>query len=519
MSDPAAPTTNMYPRGMNPRLRYIKSYWWPYKTFVKQRWIGRQLLEVITTEFRDRSLEYYRHALESGVTRVNGVVARPDLILRNGDRIDNTVHRHEPPVTNDPILVLHIDREREFIVISKPGSLPVHAAGRYFKHTVLEMMESDYGLKCYSVNRLDRLTSGLMILALSGKAASKLAREFAEGKVKKEYVARVKGKFPEEEITVDKPMMTVDRQMGLVIITPEGKDAVTIFNRIAYDPVRDQSVIRCRPQTGRTHQIRVHLQYLGHPIANDPLYGVPSVWGPSLGKGGVDLTPSTNGISQADALKARAGTSTPQSTDTNREYDNIDLNSPIRLSNQAREIIAKLRRQKDDAEDWIKWSEVIFSAKKAQDDLESESKSPAPQVVPRLTGRQEALKLPDPLPDDTPSPLKPPVYLPPGFCTECYVPVPDDPDPETLFIYLHALRYTTEQLGTWETPMPRWASADWDGDWRGWEEGAILPNALEEDRRKREIETAKKADSVLSNNLGDEALTPVALAGGSVQGR
>ncbi|UOH80918.1 hypothetical protein LQV05_003579 [Cryptococcus neoformans] len=515
MSDPAAPTTNMYPRGMNPRLRYIKSYWWPYKTFVKQRWIGRQLLEVITTEFRDRSLEYYRHALESGVTRVNGVVARPDLILRNGDRIE-----HEPPVTNDPILVLHIDREREFIVISKPGSLPVHAAGRYFKHTVLEMMESDYGLKCYSVNRLDRLTSGLMILALSGKAASKLAREFAEGKVKKEYVARVKGKFPEEEITVDKPMMTVDRQMGLVIITPEGKDAVTIFNRIAYDPVRDQSVVRCRPQTGRS-KIAYFLTVFGLSDlqANDPLYGVPSVWGPSLGKGGVDLTPSTNGISQADALKARAGTSTPQSTDTNREYDNIDLNSPIRLSNQAREIIAKLRRQKDDAEDWIKWSEVIFSAKKAQDDLECESKSPAPQVVPRLTGRQEALKLPDPLPDDTPSPLKPPVYLPPGFCTECYVPVPDDPDPETLFIYLHALRYTTEQLGTWETPMPRWASADWDGDWRGWEEGAILPNALEEDRRKRETETAKKADSDLSNNLGDEALTPVALAEGSVQGR
>lgn len=110
------------------------------------------------------------------------MVARPDLVLRNGDRIEyalicnkmkwltstacsNTVHRHEPPVTNDPILILHIDREREFIVISKPGSLvsaysessshlingkqPVHAAGRYFKHTVLEMMESDYGLKCY----------------------------------------------------------------------------------------------------------------------------------------------------------------------------------------------------------------------------------------------------------------------------------------------------------------------------------------------------------------------------------
>ncbi|ODN81736.1 hypothetical protein L202_02127 [Cryptococcus amylolentus CBS 6039] len=476
-----------YERGMNPRLRYIKPYWWPYKTYVKERWIGRQLLEVITTEFRDRSMEYYRHALESGVTRINGVVARPDLILRNGDRLDNTVHRHEPPVTTDPILVLHIDREREFVVISKPGSLPVHAAGRYFRHTVLEMLQSDYGLKCFSVNRLDRLTSGLMILALSGKTASQLAQEFSKGTVKKEYVARVKGKFPEEEITVDQPLLTVDRQMGLVIITPEGKEAVTIFKRISYDPVRDQSVVRCYPQTGRTHQIRVHLQYLGHPIANDPLYGTTAIWGPSLGKGGVDLVPSDSGVSREEALKARAGTATPQTNDVDRELDNIDLNSPIRLSNQARGIIANLRREKDAAEDWIKWSEVIFNTKQAQDDLEAEKpKDTKPQKIPRLQGRQEALKLPDPLPDDTPSPLKPPLYLPPGFCPQCFVPVPDDPDPETLFIYLHALRYTTDKLGAFETPMPRWASKEWDGDWRGWEDGAVLPDALEQDIRKQE---------------------------------
>lgn len=79
----------------------------------------------------------------------------------------NTVHRHEPPITNDSILVLHIDREREFIVISKPGSVvrtsyhdcsdwklsrqPVHATGRYFRHTVLEIMESDYNVKCYGM--------------------------------------------------------------------------------------------------------------------------------------------------------------------------------------------------------------------------------------------------------------------------------------------------------------------------------------------------------------------------------
>lgn len=74
-----------------------------------------------------------------------------------------------------------------------------------------------------AVNRLDRLTSGLMILALSGPASNELAKEFRDGKVGKEYIARVKGKFPEGEITVDQPLLTVDRQMGLVIVAPEGK--------------------------------------------------------------------------------------------------------------------------------------------------------------------------------------------------------------------------------------------------------------------------------------------------------
>ncbi|OCF62327.1 DRAP deaminase [Kwoniella mangroviensis CBS 10435] len=478
-----------HPKGMNPKLRYIKPYWWPYKTHVKQRWIGRQILEVITTEFRDRSMEYYRHALESGVTRVNGVTARPDLVLRDGDRIDNTVHRHEPPITNDPILVLHIDRKKEFVVISKPGSAPVHATGRYFRHSVLEMMESDYGIKCYSVNRLDRLTSGLMILALSGKAASRLATEFAQGKVEKEYVARVKGKFPEEEVTVDQPLLTVDRQMGLVIITPEGKDAVTIFKRISYDAERDQSVVRCRPQTGRTHQIRVHLQYLGHPIANDPLYSTSEVWGQDLGKGGVNLTPAAAGTSRMAALQARVGSAAPIKKTVDRDHDDIDLTSPILLSEQARSIISKLRRQKDEAEDWIKWKEVIFTAKQAQDELEGSQTQSQPTSTSSTDPSDGEIKSSDP---HAPSPLKAPAYLPPGFCGECFVPLPDDPDPETLFIYLHALRYTTPDLGTWETPLPRWAGENWDGDWRGWCDGAVIEDILQEDKERQRQKEQRK---------------------------
>ena len=289
------------------------------------------------------------------------------LILRS-----NTVHRHEPPVANDSIMIIHLDREREFVVISKPGSIPVHASGRYFRHTVLEMMKSDNDITCYSVNRLDRLTSGLMILALSSKASKDLAMEFMSGSVRKEYVARVRGRFPDEVVEVDLPLLTVDRQMGLVIVTPEGKEARTIFRKMSYDAKRNESVVHCRPLTGRTHQIRVHLQYLGYAIANDPLYGPKSVWGEDGGKGGVDLSPhhpdakkrglAAHVLEKKEKLLSGNGKYTTSTTplvapgtevnEEDRDYINLDVTSPIALSSQARDIIVKLRRMKDEQENW-----------------------------------------------------------------------------------------------------------------------------------------------------------------------
>lgn len=262
------------------------------------------------------------------------------------------------------------------------------------------------------------------------------------------------------------------------------------------------------------HQIRVHLQYLGHPIANDPLYGGESIWGESLGRGGVDLIPTANALSSEEVLARRVKSGKGDNTElaekcansdlSDRAYANIDASSPIRLSQQAREIIAKLRKARDEAEDWIKrvafplrmraddrWKEVVFTTQNAQDEITvrpvptasefarsstpSGSSTPVPPpaklprgVSPRSLISQEA----DQALDDYSSPLPKPDFLPEGFCDQCYVPVPDDPDPEGLFIYLHALRYTTPKLGEWSTPLPRWAESRWGGDWRGWSDEA-----------------------------------------------
>lgn len=313
---------------------------------------------------------------------------------------------------------------------------------------------------------------------------------------------------------------------------------------MSYDEKRDQSVVHCKPQTGRTHQLRVHLQWLGYPIANDPLYSQEEIWGPGCGKGGVDLVDQVEGESSQMAAirervvnmdqRRRTGNTPPPIPDDSARlagneiapehgatvpmrddgaYANIDIRSPIRLSDQARNVIAGLRRQRDEADDWGKWKEVVWATKKAQDELEAaediegetekdkrkRAKIPHPSVNNNLK-RSKAVERP--ILDDTPSPMTPPVEIPDGFCTQCYTPLAPDPDPESLFIYLHALRYETEGMGVWETPLPKWASADWDGDWRGWVGGTpanaipMLPEAkarLEAQIALIEAENAEEA--------------------------
>jgi hypothetical protein len=121
------------------------------------------------------------------------------------------------------------------------------------------------------------------------------------------------------------------------------------------------------------------------------------------------------------------------------------------------------------------------SKSKARSDPKSTKRPgiPHPRDVQRETLEEGGRHLAAPLPDYAPSPLRAPVHLPEGFCKQCFVPLPDDPDAETLFIFLHALKYSTKNLGTWETPLPRWAGDNWDGDWRGWADGEVVPSVVE----------------------------------------
>ncbi|KAJ1788119.1 DRAP deaminase, partial [Coemansia sp. RSA 2399] len=144
----------------------------------------------------------------------------------------------------------------------------------------------------FPVNRLDRLTSGLMLIGLNANVARNMEVDFRLHRIQKEYICKVKGDFPPEHIVCDQPIRVVAHKLSLNCVDPaDGKPSTTEFQRLSGDG--ETSIVYCRPKTGRTHQIRVHLQFLGFPIANDPLYCNEDVWGQDLGKDGksVDCVP------------------------------------------------------------------------------------------------------------------------------------------------------------------------------------------------------------------------------------
>ncbi|WEW61246.1 DRAP deaminase [Emydomyces testavorans] len=310
-------------------FRRVAPYHYTYNTYCKERWRGRTLLDIFTTEFRDRPAKYYKEAIESGHVTVNGQAGGVNTKIKNGDMISHTLHRHEPPVTSLPIGVIHEDDE--MIVIDKPAGVPVHPAGRYNYNSIVEIMRAERGngfnpLPC---NRLDRLTSGVMFIGKHPKAAERISEGLRARTMQKEYIARVKGKFPDGIILCDQPMLKISPQLGLNRARASGKEARSKFRRLAYYPPtaisqktssenepatppptltddvpvdlpkandsektassfppQDEgySIVHCLPLTGRTHQLRVHLQFLGHPITNDPIYSNRRVFGRSLGK-------------------------------------------------------------------------------------------------------------------------------------------------------------------------------------------------------------------------------------------
>ena len=265
-------------------LQFVKPYFFNFRSNAKARWFGRSIIDVTCTEFSSRPYQYYAKVIGNGRLKLNGKkITNFDEKVKNGDFISHFVHRHEPPVLNTPIKVLYQDEN--MFVINKPSSIPVHPSGRFHFNTLVNILHIKYGFEdVHSVHRLDRLTSGIMIFARNTKKSRQLHKLMQRREISKEYVCLVNGKFP-ESVVVNEPIKCVSHNIGVCQITcdlDEGKPSETIFALLSFNGER--SLVKCEPKTGRMHQIRVHLQHLGFPIVNDPIYNHPAWELPKYGK-------------------------------------------------------------------------------------------------------------------------------------------------------------------------------------------------------------------------------------------
>jgi RluA family pseudouridine synthase len=240
---------------------------------------GQSLLDYLAQRFRYQSRDSWQTLIENGKVTINGLTVSPAQILKSKDIVAYAVVLNEPPVDKN-IGILH--EEEAFLVCIKPGSLPSHADGNFIKNTFIHILKErltkqGYKGKLNLVHRLDRETSGLIIVSKEKSAHQKLTQQFENGTVTKDYVAIVRGVIAEKSFEVggtigkDSESKISIRQKVFKNATQDSKKSLTRFEKIK--SYSTSTLLRCVPKTGRTNQIRVHLDSIGHSLIGDKLYG------------------------------------------------------------------------------------------------------------------------------------------------------------------------------------------------------------------------------------------------------
>lgn len=243
---------------------------------------GVGLIELLAGRFTYLSRAEWLAEIAEGRIRVNGVAGEEGRMLKAGDRVAwLPADLPEPPV-DEGFTVIRADAD--LLVVNKPGNLPCHPGGRYFRHTLWHLLRERYGDAPLSfVHRLDRETSGLVMVARTPAAARILARRMAARRVKKVYLVLVEGRFPPARlqaagILASDPGSAVRKKRRFVLCDPaespngSGEAAVTRLEGVWTNSAI--SLVRAEPVTGRHHQIRATLLGLGYPVVGDKLYGV-----------------------------------------------------------------------------------------------------------------------------------------------------------------------------------------------------------------------------------------------------
>ena len=234
----------------------------------------------ITSKVTELSRTTIQRLLDEGAILVNGKKCKASYKVEVGDKIQiekPQVKEIKLEAQDIPVPVIYEDND--IIVVNKPKGMVVHPANGNpdgtLVNAILAMCKDSLSgiggeIRPGIVHRLDKDTSGLLIIAKNDNAHIKMSKEIQDRKVIKKYIALVKGNVPEDEATIDLPIgrSKVDRKK--MAVDTNGKNAVTHFKVLKR--YKNYTLLELKIDTGRTHQIRVHMSYIGHPVVGDMIY-------------------------------------------------------------------------------------------------------------------------------------------------------------------------------------------------------------------------------------------------------
>lgn len=242
---------------------------------------GNRIDKYLSVAIEGKSRSFIQGLIDEDNIRVNGKLIKSNYKLRENDIIE--VNLPEPVELNVEAEEMDLDilyEDEDVLVVNKSKGVVVHPAPGNYNNTLVngilhhctDLSGINGVIRPGIVHRIDKDTSGILVIAKNDEAHNALAIQFKDHSIKREYYALVEGRFTTTTGTVDKPISRDKKERIKMAINSDGKRAVTHY-QVLEQYNKGVSLVKCTLETGRTHQIRVHMASIGHPLVGDLVYG------------------------------------------------------------------------------------------------------------------------------------------------------------------------------------------------------------------------------------------------------
>lgn len=249
---------------------------------IEESLAGERLDVAVTKVHSSLTRARVQKLIEEGLVLVDGTTRKANYRMRQGETLQITVPDVKPAsVGAEDIRLDILYEDSDLVVVAKPKGLVVHPAAGHAGGTLVNALLHHCGdlsgiggeARPGIVHRLDKDTSGVLVVAKNDRAHLSLAKQFKEHTVTREYVAVVHGEIAAERGAIDAPLARHPRERKKMAVTTAGKGRRAVTHFAVLERFTGYTYLALRLETGRTHQIRVHLAYIGHPVVGDSVYG------------------------------------------------------------------------------------------------------------------------------------------------------------------------------------------------------------------------------------------------------